>query len=222
MNPVIWKKLQRSSYIFYGLIYLHVFLLFSRQILNGHANYARELAIYTAVFGFYLVKRVALSLEMRKKKLFSTTLIKVGLPMLVTICMCIFFWPNALNNNAKAEQASDESIIVSDSNESPEVMGVYREEKPDKTDGYVDGEYTGSAMGYNGPITVVVTVTDGKIARVKVVSGEDDDPYYTWAIKEIPGAIEKANSPDVDTVSGATTSSKAIISAVKDALKISS
>ncbi len=222
MNPVTWKKLQRLSYIFYGLIYLHVFLLFSRQILNGHANYARELAIYTAVFGFYLVKRVALSLEMRKKKLFSTTLVKVGLPMLVTICMCIFFWPYALNNNAKAEQASDESIIVSDSNESPEVMGVYREEKPDKTDGYVDGEYTGSAMGYNGPITVVVTVTDGKIARVKVVSGEDDDPYYTWAIKEIPGAIEKANSPDVDTVSGATTSSKAIISAVKDALKISS
>ncbi len=228
MNSVTWKKLQRFSYIFYGMIYLHVFLLFSKQIASGRSNYARELAVYTAVFGYYLVKRVALYLDMSNKKAFATSLVKGGIPLLVVICVCVFFWPYAIDGNKIATVANFEKDLTSESANIPEVMGASRSDNEleysdeiceDNTSVYVDGEYTGSGMGYNGPITVTVTITDSKIAKVKVTSGEDDDPYYTWAIKEIPSEIEKSNSTDVDTVSGATTSSKAIIAAVNDALK---
>ncbi len=236
MNPVTWKKLQRFSYLFYGLIYLHVFLLFSRQITKGHTSYGRELAIYTAVFGFYLVRRVALYLEMSNKKAIGVAVTRVGNSLLVTMCVCIFFWSYALNYSNETEAMISKDVVAEESitskNEGvPEVMGASRsdsiddgtdsssnEENADFTE-YADGEYTGSGMGYNGPITVMVTISDGVIEKVRVISGEDDDPYYTWAIKEIPSAIEKSNSTEVDTVSGATTSSKAIIAAVNDALQ---
>nr|WP_297705129.1 FMN-binding protein [uncultured Butyrivibrio sp.] len=225
MNPVTWKKLQRFSYLFYGMIYLHVFLLFSRQITKGHTSYGRELAIYTAVFGLYLVRRVALYLEMSNKKAIGVAVTRVGNSLLVTMCVCIFFWPYALNYSNETEAMISRAVVSEKSipikNEGvPEVMGASRSDSEEEDDiEYADGEYTGSGMGYNGPITVTVTISNRRIEKVKVISGEDDDPYYTWAIKEIPGAIEKSNTTEVDTVSGATTSSKAIIAAVNDALQ---
>ena len=83
---------------------------------------------------------------------------------------------------------------------------------------YKDGTYTGSAKGYRGDVKVKVTVKNGKIAKVKVVSHTDTPSYFSRAKKLIP-KITKNNNPNVDTVSGATFSSKGIINAVKDALK---
>ncbi len=220
MHPVTWKKLQRFSYLFYGLIYLHVFLLFSRKIMEGHSDYGRELAIYTAVFGFYLVRRVVLYLEMSNKKAIGVAVTRVGNSLLALVCVCILFLPYAMDADRVSEKAVAEATSVSESGDIPEVMGASRSDSEEDGDAeYVDGEYTGTGMGYNGLITVMVTISDGVIEKVKVISGEDDDPYYTWAIKEIPVAIEQSNSTEVDTVSGATTSSKAIIAAVNDALQ---
>lgn len=231
MNPVSWKKLQRLSYIFYGLIYVHVTLLFSKQIISGHTSYGRELAIYTAVFGFYLVKRVALYLNMSKKATAGTYLVRIALPVLALGCISIFIWPYMMISSENSATYAAESAEVS------EVLGADRATDSDATEGssdevfakvaeleadeavtYVDGEYTGSGMGYNGPVTVSVTIEGGVITNVKPLSSDEDDPYYTWVIKEIPSAIVEKGSTDVDTVSGATTSSKALIAAVEDAL----
>ena len=82
-----------------------------------------------------------------------------------------------------------------------------------------DGTYTGWHQGYGGLIYVSVTVTDGKIASVNVTdhSGETD-AYYNNA-KSIISNILSAQSPNVDTISGATYSSNGIREAVKMALK---
>ena len=208
INPKRWKKLQRFSYLFYGLIYLHVLLLFVRQLIAGQNQYALELSIYTAVFGFYLVERVALYLRKNNKLKFRSYLIRFGEIVLSLICSSIFFFPY-INENVSTSQASNNSDGLTE-NETSEPI--------DEDFIYKDGVYTGSAMGLNDFITVSVEIENGKIQQVSVISASEDDPYYTWALQEIPSAIVESNSYDVDSVSGATVTSKGIINAVKNAL----
>lgn len=86
-----------------------------------------------------------------------------------------------------------------------------------EADSYTDGIYTGSAQGYGGLTTVQVTVSNGKIADVKILSHHDDSPYITNA-STLTSRIVQAQSTNVDTVSGATYSSAGIINAVRNAL----
>lgn len=83
---------------------------------------------------------------------------------------------------------------------------------------YKDGIYKGTADGYQSTIAVTVTVKGSKITDVKVDSINDTPGYYERAQNGIPSEIIKAQSTDVDAVSGATHSSDGIINAVKDAL----
>ena len=82
---------------------------------------------------------------------------------------------------------------------------------------YKDGTFTGSAKGYNGDITVSVTISGDKITAVNVVSGSDDEPYFSTA-KALTSTIVSNQSADVATVAGATFSSNGIIGAAKNAI----
>jgi uncharacterized protein with FMN-binding domain len=84
--------------------------------------------------------------------------------------------------------------------------------------GYADGTYTGTATGFGGDITVSVTIQGGKIAAVSIVSAEDETPSYFAKAQAVTARVVAANSPNVDTVSGATYSSNGILNAVKRAL----
>lgn len=81
-----------------------------------------------------------------------------------------------------------------------------------------DGVYTGSGQGFKSVITVVVTVSGGKIAAIEIVSAGDDEPYFSNA-KGLIGSVIAAQSTSVDTISGATYSSKGILVAIKNALE---
>ena len=84
-------------------------------------------------------------------------------------------------------------------------------------DGYKDGTYTGTGTGFGGKMTVQVVVKNGKITSVKILNHKDGSSYISKA-KSILAAIVKKQSTNVDTVSGATYSSKGIIEAVRNAL----
>lgn len=86
-------------------------------------------------------------------------------------------------------------------------------------DGYKDGTYYGSATGYGGTIQVAVTISDGKITGVNIVSAAQETPSFLAQAKAVCGKIVSAQSPNVDVVSGATYSSNGIINAVIAALK---
>lgn len=82
-----------------------------------------------------------------------------------------------------------------------------------------DGVWTGSARGFGGTIKVKVTVKGGKMTKIEVTSHSgESDSYFNKAKKIIPRMLKKG-SPNVDTISGATYSSKGIREAVKKALK---
>ena len=81
-----------------------------------------------------------------------------------------------------------------------------------------DGTYEGSAYGFGDLITVSVTLKDGKMTDISVLSADGEDkPYYKQAISVL-GEMLDAQSTDVDTVSGATLTAEGLIDAVADAL----
>ena len=82
---------------------------------------------------------------------------------------------------------------------------------------YLDGIYTAEAMGFEGEITVQVTVAEDKITDIILLSAEDEEEYLSRAKQVIPAILEGQN-PNVDAVSGATYSSTGILNAVKLAL----
>lgn len=80
-------------------------------------------------------------------------------------------------------------------------------------------EYVGvSHSGMGGDLYVKVTVEAGKIVKVEVLNNSETVGIGDKAISVLPDAIVKAGSTDVDNVSGATITSKAIKEAVDNAL----
>lgn len=80
-----------------------------------------------------------------------------------------------------------------------------------------DGVYRGTGTGFAGDITVSVTVKEKQIISIDIISSSDDEAFFTRA-KTVIDKIIEGQTLDVDTVSGATYSSRGIISAVKNAL----
>lgn len=83
---------------------------------------------------------------------------------------------------------------------------------------YTDGTYTGTAPGFGGDVTVSVTIEDGRMAAIEIVSAAGETSSYLSRAKSIISAMLEAQSPNVDIVSGATFTSNGIINAVKNAL----
>lgn len=82
-----------------------------------------------------------------------------------------------------------------------------------------DGVYTGSADAFGPNLTVDVTVENGKVSSVEVVShNERNSRYYAAPMQMIPEEIVQNQSVNVDIVSGATFTSVGIKNAVLDAL----
>ena len=79
-----------------------------------------------------------------------------------------------------------------------------------------DGVYKGTGTGYAGDITVAVQIKDKQIVAIDILSSSDDAAFFKRAQAVIDKIIE-GQTLDVDTVSGATYSSRGIISAVKNA-----
>lgn len=91
--------------------------------------------------------------------------------------------------------------------------------EPDTSDGlFKPGTYQAEADGMNGPVKVEVTVDADNILSVKVLEHAETTGISDPAIERMPQAIVDGQSIAVDTVSGATITSGAILAAVKTAL----
>ena len=83
---------------------------------------------------------------------------------------------------------------------------------------YTAGVYTAQANGNNGPGTVEVEVSDAEILSVKVTEHAETAGLSDTPIERIPAKIVEGQTLAVDTVSGATNTSNAILKAAEDAL----
>ena len=82
---------------------------------------------------------------------------------------------------------------------------------------FTAGEYTATAYGYNGPLTVKVTFEADKLAGVEIVSSVETAHVGDVAFDIMIPEMIAANGSGVDGVSGATFSTRALRNAVNDA-----
>jgi fumarate reductase flavoprotein subunit len=81
------------------------------------------------------------------------------------------------------------------------------------------GTYVGTAKGYNGDLSLKVTFSETAIGGIEVAKSVETEHVGTAAFPIMFKDIQDYNSTGVDTVSGATFSSRAILGAVEDAAK---
>lgn len=118
------------------------------------------------------------------------------------------------NNTDKQGAAEASGNGQTDKNSS----GSASEQGTEGTLAYVDGIYYGTAEGYKGDIRVAVVIQDKTLKAILVTEKQDDEPFITNAMDVLKNMMKK-QSADVDTVSGATYSSKGLIGAVKAAFE---
>lgn len=83
---------------------------------------------------------------------------------------------------------------------------------------FVPGTYTGTAEGYGGEITAVVTVSEKRIEYIEVTGDDETDGLGSRAVEEMPPVMVEEQSVKVDGITSATISSTAVREAVKAAL----
>lgn len=195
MNPKKWKSLQRLSYIFYGLLFIHISMIFSISIAKGHLSTLFDLTVYAIIYIAYLICRAK---KYEKQRV---------LCILFMVLICAIYIPIVVTG-FKSSKTQKENVTTEENVSTKASSDV----------AYKDGTYEGSATGYSGQMTVSVTVSCCKISEINIVDTGDDEEYLIDAKDVIPQIIEK-QSTEVDAVSGATHSSKGIINAVAKALE---
>lgn len=84
-----------------------------------------------------------------------------------------------------------------------------------------DGTYSGTGRGHKGDIDVTVTLVNGFITSITVDSNRETPRYFNRAESKTIDRVLAAQDVNVDTVSGATHSSRGILRAIADALGVS-
>ncbi|WP_302950125.1 FAD-dependent oxidoreductase [Holdemania filiformis] len=84
---------------------------------------------------------------------------------------------------------------------------------------YKAGTVTGTAQGMDGPVSVEVTFDDTKILTIQIVEENETAGICEWVYETLPDQIITNQSLAVDTVSGATVTSNAVLNAVADAVE---
>lgn len=122
---------------------------------------------------------------------------------------------NTAGNNTDKQDATE---TLGNGQTDENSSGSSQEQGTEGTLPYVDGIYYGTAEGYKGDIKVAVVIQDKTLKAILVTEKQDDEPFITNAMDVLKKMMKK-QSADVDTVSGATYSSKGLIGAVKAAFE---
>lgn len=237
MQGKSWKKLQNWSYLFYLLLYLHIFFIYQGALIRGKGDYFFTLMLYSFIFGLYgflRIRQYRIQKEGKEKKTFPLLRIAGILPI---VCLFLSVFYSAGKYRAALEAKVDKNEGQETVAETIESAPTATEADGDKasansSDGssdsqavansasgaYQDGEYFGKASAYNGNVEVKVTISGGKMTAIDIVKTKDDEDYFFDAQKKVIPEILEKQSTDVDAVAGATTSSEGIAHAVQKAL----
>ncbi|WP_315574325.1 FMN-binding protein, partial [Oribacterium parvum] len=187
MQAKSWKKLQNWSYLFYLLLYLHIFFIYQGALLRGKGEYFFTLMLYSFIFGFYgflRIRQYRIQKESKEKK--AVPLLRIaGILPIVCLFLSVFYsagkYRAALEANVDKIRAQETVAESKESAEANSASGTYK-----------DGEYLGKASAYNGNVEVKVTISGGKITAIDIVKTKDDEEYFFDAQKKvIPEILEK-------------------------------
>lgn len=81
-----------------------------------------------------------------------------------------------------------------------------------------DGVYNGVATGFGGNIRLELKIDKGKIREINTLEESETSGYYEEVYKSISRELLERQSLDIDGISGATSTSRGFLNAVKSAL----
>nr|WP_314633423.1 FMN-binding protein [uncultured Oribacterium sp.] len=126
MQGKTWKKLQNWSYLFYLLLYLHIFFIYQGALIRGKGDYFFTLMLYSFIFGFYgflRIRQYRMQKESKEKKAFPL-LRTAGILPIVCLFLSGFYsagkYRAALEANVDKIRAQE---TVAESKESAEATG---------------------------------------------------------------------------------------------------
>ena len=107
MQVKSWKKLQNWSYLFYLLLYLHIFFIYQGALIRGKGEYFFTLMIYSFIFGFYgflRIRQYRIQKVSKEKKAFP--LLRIG-GILPIVCLFLSVFYSAGKYRAALEANVD-------------------------------------------------------------------------------------------------------------------
>ncbi|WP_297818999.1 FAD-binding protein [uncultured Lactobacillus sp.] len=128
---------------------------------------------------------------------------------------CLIFGKIAGEN--VAQEKASQSVKIE--NPVPRINDLADGERIDNIEVGPDQYVASTEAGIGGKIVVRVTYKDKTIKKVEVLENHETEGIGAVAIKELPEKIVQANSTDVDAVSGASTTTRAVEEAVNKAIK---
>lgn len=132
--------------------------------------------------------------------------------MLLSLLLCLAM----VFSLAACSAASNEPEATPTATDAP-APSAAPEATPEQT-GYTPGTYTATVNGHNAPMTVEVTVNESAIESVNVTSDFETIGVGKVAIERTTAAIVDAQSLAVDIITGASITTRSVISAAKDCL----
>ena len=143
MQAKTWKKLQNWSYLFYLLLYLHIFFIYQGALLRGKGEYFFTLMLYSFLFGFYgflRIRQYRMQKESKEKKTFPLLRIAALLPI-----VCLFL--SGFYSAGKYRAALEAKV---DKNEGQETVTENKESAETEAENKGSVEDTGSAESKGG------------------------------------------------------------------------
>ena len=186
MQGKSWKKLQNWSYLFYLLLYLHIFFIYQGALIRGKGEYFFTLMLYSFIFGCYgflRIRQYRVQKETREKK--AVPLLRIaGILPIVCLFLSVFYsagkYRAALEANVDKIRAQES---VAESKESAEANGS-GEDKSDSS------EKASEAAGDKDSANSSNASSDSQGSDANSASGAYKDGEYLGKASAYNGNVE--------------------------------
>ena len=202
MQGKSWKKLQNWSYLFYLLLYLHIFFIYQGALIRGKGEYFFTLMLYSFLFGFYgflRIRQYRVQKESKEKKTFP--LLRIG-GILPIVCIFLSGFYSAGKYRAALEAKVDKNEgqeTVTENKESAETEAENKGSVEDTGNGEATGggedksdssEKAAEAAGDKASTNSSNGSSDSKATDANSASGAYKDGEYLGKASAYNGNVE--------------------------------
>ena len=193
MQSKTWKRLQNWSYLFYLLLYLHIFFIYQGALIRGKGEYFFTLMLYSFIFGFYgflRIRQYRVQKETREKK--AVPLLRIG-GILPIVCLFLSVFYSAGKYRAALEANVDKiraQETVAESKESADNAAENKGSVESIGNGEEKSDSALEASGDKASANSTAASSDSKAVDANSASGTYKDGEYFGKASAYNGNVE--------------------------------
>ena len=193
MQAKTWKRLQNWSYLFYLLLYLHIFFIYQGALIRGKGEYFFTLMLYSFIFGFYgflRIRQYRVQKESREKK--AVPLLRIG-GILPIVCLFLSVFYSAGKYRAALEANVDKiraQETIAESKESADNAAENKGSVESIGNGEEKSDSALEASGDKASANSTAASSDSKAVDANSASGTYKDGEYFGKASAYNGNVE--------------------------------